>query len=268
MVLTHLVPEDVLTLADLLLPEWPAARERIRLSGHPTCDGDDVDSADDDGDADTTDADTDDAAANAGDDDDDADSADDGAAAEPDWKKMARKHEREAKAARKRETELQAKLKAREDADKTEQQKAIDQAREDATAEVTTKFEASQRDDRIENAVTKLSLKGFKVKDADGKEVTLRFADPDDAQLRLDRALRNDEVSYDELYTDGKVQTPALTAFLTDLLQEHPRLRADPPKNTRTDADVDFDGGKGSGGGAKDLDELSPEDHLKQIQKR
>ncbi len=250
-----LVHPDVLTLAELLRAEWPAARERIRLSGHPTCEGD----AEDENDA-AKDTDADNDAVE--DQDDDAAAAD--GDKEPDWKRMARKHEREAKAARKREADLQKQLAAREDADKTEHEKAIAAARTETAAQITTKFEAAQRTDRIENAVTKLSLKGFKIKDSAGKTVTVRFADPDDAQLRIDRALHTGDLDVDDIYTDGKVQTPALTAFLAELLDEHPRLRAD---NDAKD-DVDMDGGKGSGAGSKTLEDLSPDDHLKAIQGR
>lgn len=266
MVLTDLVHPDVQELAELLLAEWPAARERIRLSGHPTCHEDDDKDADADADKDAdadTDADADaDKGADAANDDADKDADRD----EPDWKKLARRHEREAKAARKREVDLQTKLKQRDDADKTEQQKAVDKARDDATAEVTTKYQAEQRDDRIENAVTRLSLRGFKAKD-DGKEITLKFADPDDAQLRIDRALRNGELNYDDIYAEGKVQAGALVDFLTELLEEHPRLRAQEGngKSTKT---VDFDAGKGKGSGGRDLSAMSPDDHLKAIQNR
>lgn len=259
----HVHP-DALTLADLLLAEWPAARERIRLSGHPTCDDDDKD---DDKDKDKGTADDADKDADKGADADDADDDDKDTPDEPDWKKMSRRHERDAKKLRKDTEDLTRKLRERDDADKTEQQKAIDKARDDATAEVTTKYEAQQREDRIENAVTKLSLKGFKAK-RDGKDITLRFADPDDAQLRLDRALRNGDLAYDEIYADGKVQADAVTTFLTELLEEHPRLRAAENGNpTGKDQEpVDFDGGKGKDGGGKDLSAMSPDDHLKAIQ--
>lgn len=267
------VHPDVLTLADLLRAEWPAARQRIRLSGHPTCEDDD--SGGDDagaGDADKGKGKAGDKAGDdAGDDDDGDDAGDDAgddgkAGTDTDWKKMARRHERAAKVARADREALAAKLREREDADKSEQQKAIDKAREEATAEVTTKYEAQQRADRIENAITRLSLKGFKGK-IDGKDVTLRFADPDDAQLRLDRALRNDEIAYDDIYAEGKVQSDAIITFLTELLEEHPRLRAPEGNgNAGKDDRVDFDGGKGKDGGGKTLSDMTPDDHLKAIQ--
>jgi hypothetical protein len=184
---------------------------------------------------------------------------------ETDWKAMARKHEREAKKARDEAAAHRKKLDEIEAANLSDQEKAIAKAREEATSEVTTKYEAQQRTDRIENAVTKLSLRGFKAKDKDGNEVTLKFADPDDAQLRIDRALRNEDLSYDEIYAGGKVQTDALTAFLTELLEEHPRLRAEESNGSKKEP-VDFDAGKGHGAGSKTLEEMTPDDHLKQIQ--
>lgn len=267
MVLTHTVHEDALTLANLLLAEWPAVRLRIRESGHPTCEGadDDADADDDKGDdvdTDKDDADDDDK----GDDTADDDTDDDKPAKGTDWKKLARRHEREAKNARKREAELQAQLKARTDADLSEQEKAVKTARDEATAEVTTKYQAEQRTDRIENAVTKLSLRGFKAK-ADGKDITLKFADPDDAQLRLDRALRNGDVSHDDIYADGKVVTRALIDFLTDLLEEHPRLRAQDTNNGGGGRQVDMDGGKGKGGG-KSIEDMTVEEHVKRMDTR
>lgn len=288
MALPNLVHPDALTLADLLLAEWPAARDRIRVSGHPTCEGDEDDDA---AKAAAEKAAVDAEAAKAtpkgakGHDDsnwwDEPDEGDDydedGNAkinATDDWKTKARKSERQRKREadeRKRAVaerdELAAKLAKIEESNLSAQEKAIKAAREEATSEVTTRYEAERRTDRIESAVTKLALTGFTVKDGD-KDVTLKFADPDDAQLRLDRAIRNEEISYDEIYADGKVQKDAITAFLTDLLEEHPRLRAAESNGTTTGSKkVDLDGGKGSGGGAaKALEEMSPDDHLKAIQ--
>jgi hypothetical protein len=251
----NLIHPDVLILADLLRAEWPAARERIRLSGHPTCDGD-ADGESGDADAEAAKA----AAAAAA-----------KAAEDDDWQVKSRKNEARAKKAEskaaqiaKERDDLAKKLAKIEASNLTDQEKAIKAARAEAEATVTSKYEAERRSDRIEGAVTKLALTGFKVKDGD-KEITLKFADPDDAQLRLDRALRNEEITYDEIYADGKVQTDALTAFLTELLEEHPRLRAEPGATQKV---VDMDAGKGSGSGRKSLEDMSPDDHLKEIQSR
>ncbi len=266
----HPVHPDVLTLADLYLAEWPAARLRIRASGHPTNEGDDDAATDDTAADDADDKSADDAKADASD-----DAADDAATAKKDddkinsddaWKVKARKTEAQRKRIQEERDKLAAKLAEIEKSNMSAQEKAIAKAREDATAEVTTKYEQERRTDRIENAVTKLALKGFKAKDGD-KDITLKFADPDDAQLRLDRALRNGDLEYDDIYTDGKAQTDALTDFLTELLTEHPRLRALEP-GSNGGKKVDFDAGKGSGSGRKDLESMTSDDHLKEIQGR
>lgn len=257
--------DDVLTLAELLRAEWPAVRLRIRESGHPTCEGDD-DATDD---KDTADDDADKSTDDAKDDDTDADKI----ARGDDWQTKYRKSERQRKRITdqaKRDAEerdaLKAKLADIEASNLSETEKAIAKAREEAAAEVTGKHEEERRADRIESAVTLLSLKGFKAKDADGHDVELRFADPDDAQLRLDRALRNGDLDYADIYKDGKVDRPAVTEFLTEVLEEHPRLRAEPPTNGHKQERVDFDGGKGKGSAAsKALEEMTPEDHYQAI---
>jgi len=262
------VHPDALVLADLMLAEWPAVRDRIRASGHPTCEDDDSsDDSSDDATGKTDDGKTDDAGTDNAADDKGDDKGDDQVKSTDDWQAKARKHERALKNERKAREAAEAKLREREAADLSEQEKAIAKAREDATNEVTSKFEAERRTDRIESAVTKMALGGFKAKDGDGNDVTLKFADPDDAQLRVDRALRNDELSYDDIYADGKVQSAALTEFLTELLEEHPRLRAT-DGNGGSAKKVDFDAGKGKGSGGKSLEDMSPDDHLKAIQGR
>lgn len=266
MVPTQLVPEDVLTLADVLLAEWPAARERIRLSGHPTNDGgdddDDKDAADADDGVDDKDTDDDkDKDAVAGDDDGDKD--------EPDWKRMARKHEREAKKARAERDATAAKLKEREDADKSDQEKALEAARAEGESAALSKYEEQRRDDKLETETVKLALKEIMI-GTGTKAIKARFADADDAHLRLERAIRRGDITYDDIYEDGKVKRDGLSDFLRDLLEENPHLRAQQPNGSNgTEDDLDFDGGKGKGGGgSKDLEEMSPDDHLKAIQNR
>lgn len=271
MVLHNLVPADVLhpdvlLLADLQLAEWPAARKRIRLSGHPTNEGDENagDGEDREG-AGESDGEEDMAAGDEG--EGDGDEAEGARPPETDWKKMARRHEREAKKARADATAVAAKLKEREDADKSEQEKAIEAARAEGEQTALSRYEETRRDDRIEMEVIKLAGRDIKIGEGDNAE-TVKFADPDDAQLRLERAIRKGDITYDDLYADGKVNAAALSEFLTDLLAENPHLR------TRAGGDkpppvVDMDGGKGKGsGGGKSLEDMSPDDHLKAIQSR
>jgi hypothetical protein len=205
--------------------------------------------------------------------DDDSDDADGDVAAgkkEPDWKREARKHERRAKKTQAELAEAQRKLKEREDAQKSEQEKAIEKAKAEAKAEAEGGFEETRRADKIENAVTKLASGGFKVTVKDGdeeKEKTVRFADSDDAQLRIDRALRDGDLEYEDIYADGKVKTDAVTEFLRDLLEEHPRLQATDgttPKPKKPEGGADAGRGKGSG---KSLEELTPEEHYQRIRR-
>ncbi len=260
------VLEDVLTLADLLRAEWPAACERIRLSGAPTCKVEDDEAAKAEAEKAAAEAEAARKAAESDDEDDE-----DKITKDDDWQTKARKSERQRKRAdedakriAKERDDLKATLAKIEQSNLSDQEKAIAKAREEAASEVTSKFEAERRTDRIEHAVTRLSLQGFKVGEGD-KATTLRFADPDDAQLRIERALRNGDLTHDEIYGDGKVKPDALKAFLTELLEEHPRLRAEDGNRHKQEI-VDLDGGKGKGGGAKSLEDMTPDEHYKAIQ--
>lgn len=249
---------DVLTLADLLMAEWPAARERIRLSGHPTCEGEEDDDADKDADADK-DVEDDEA-------DKDVDKdKDDDKPIEPNWKQQARRHEREAKAARKREADLQAKLQERDDADKSEQQKAVDKARTDATTEVTSKYELERRAERLELAVTRIAVaKGVKLGEGD-KQKTVKFTDAEDVQMWVERQIKNGNIPPEDIYDDnGRINAEALSDALAGLAANKPSWLQGA---TNGNKGVDFDGGKGKGS-AKGVEDLSVEEHYKRMQKQ
>ena len=182
----------------------------------------------------------DDAAAAAGADDtanDDA-SQDDGGKNEPDWKRESRKHERRAKESQARADAAEKRLKELEDADKTEHEKALEQARKEAAdsarAEVTEK---------TRTRVLKAEIKEL----AAGK-----FADPEDAIKLLD--LDQDDIFDDE----GEVQTTALKEALDDLLERKPHLAAGSGSGGGAG---DSDRGKGKGAG-KDLEDMSVEEHF------
>lgn len=246
--------DDALDLSDLLRPAWAELSASIP-DWHPR--NEDPDPEPDPTPDPTPDPDPD------PDPDPEPDPPDPATRAEPDWKKMARKHEREAKKARQDREDLAKKLKEREDADKSDQEKAIEKAREEAKAEAESGFAEQRREDRIESAVTKLALKGFKVTVKDGeeeKEKTLKFADPDDAQLRLERAIRKGEVSYDDIYKDGAVDQDAVTEFLSDLLQENAHLQASDGSGKPAKVQGSADAGKGARSGNKELEELSPDE--------
>lgn len=168
---------------------------------------------------------------------------------ETDWKAMSRKHEREEKKARKALAEAEAKLADRENADKSEQEKAIEAARQEGEKAATDKADAARRQDRLEVGVTRLAAK--------------TFADTEDALLHVKRGLESGDIDADEVFdSEGKVQTEALQKALRDILEDKPHLAASTDGRPAGGAD----GGKGGGGG-KDLESMSPDDHLEQIRK-
>lgn len=160
-----------------------------------------------------------------------------------DWKNQARRHEREAKAARERAEAAEARVKELEAAGQTEHEKALAQAREEAAAEARQEVT-----DKVRDKLLKAEIKAL----AAGT-----FADPDDAHRLLD--LEDDDIFND----DGDIQTDALKSALEDLLERKPHLKATPPNGGKPAGDADA----GKGKGAKDLESQSVEDHLKRIQK-
>lgn len=197
--------------------------------------GDDDDDDDDDANADK---------ASSGDDDDADKDKDDAASGkqEPDWKRMARKHEREAKKARKERDAAAAKLKDREDADKSEQEKAIEQARDEERNNLKGEHEKERRQDRLETAATRIAAKGVVVGSGDDAK-TLKFADPDDAMVHIERDIRNGDLDPEDIFDDNnRVKAPALEEALVDLLKRKPHLAADSKKSK---VNGGADGGKG-----------------------
>lgn len=242
----HLL-HDALELAELLRPAWAQISDGIP-EWHPRLEDADKDAdADKDGDADK-------------DADKDADADKDGDKDEPDWKVESRKHERRAKAEKKRADDLAAAQKKRDDETKSEHEKAIDKAREEAKAEALTESQKERRADRLEVATTRLAARGVKV-----GEASVKFTDPEDAMVHIERAIRNGDVDEDEIFdSEGKVQTDALQTALSELLERKPHLKADGSSAGR--ASGSSDAGRGSGGG-KSLDEMDVEEHLGAIKR-
>jgi hypothetical protein len=114
-----------------------------------------------------------------------------------------------------------------------------------------------------------------KVKEDDEeKEVTLRFADPDDAHTYIERMVRRGDIDEDDIFDDkGKVQTEALTEALSELLEDKPHLQASRDNGgdggsggkRRERVGGRADGGRGSG--SKSTEDMSVEDHLQAIKK-
>lgn len=148
-----------------------------------------------------------------------------------DWKAMARKHEREKKAAIRERDAHAAKLAEIEKSNLSDQEKAIATAREEARAEAKAESDKERRGDRIEAAVKDVAaIKGVTVGDGD-KAKTVKFADPDDVQMWLERQIDKGEIDGDELYTDGKVDADILIEALTGLAVSKPGWLVGAPAN-------------------------------------
>lgn len=161
-----------------------------------------------------------------------------------DWKSQSRKHERRAKQTAKELEDARARLAKIEEANQTEQERALEQARKEAAEQAR-----SEVDGRYRKKILRAEIRA----QAAGK-----FADPDDAIRLLD--LEDDDVFDDE----GEVQTAVLTNALDDLLERKPHLRADTGSGRPKGG---ADGGKGAAA-STNLDDMSVEEHLKRIQKR
>lgn len=166
---------------------------------------------------------------------------------ETDWKTHSRKHERRWKEEAARAKDLEARLKEFEDRDKTEQEKAIEQARADAIAEAKAEVSAERRADRLESAVTRLAARGISIGDE-----TVKFADPEDALLNL-------KGSADDLFDDqDKVNTEALEDALKELARKKPHLLAASGEEAPSvgSADAGRGGGSTPDGDEPSIDEI------------
>jgi hypothetical protein len=191
-------------------------------------------------------------------------------AKEENWRQRSRSWERKAKEAEKQRAEYEKRLKDREEQDKSEFEKAVEAARQEGEKTARDASEKERRADRLETAAVRLASKGFKVTDGDGKEVTVTFADPDDAHIHIERMLRRGDLDEGELFDDnGRVRNEALTEALTELIQARPHLAANGAVAGKPRSKVagSADGGKGSGG-AKELEDRTPEEWLTAIQSK
>jgi hypothetical protein len=186
------------------------------------------------------------------------------------WREQHRRYERTIKRKRTRDKqelkEAKDKLKEREDEDKSEQEKAVEKAREEGKTEALTTAEKERRKDRLESAVTRAAGKKIKIGEGDdAKEV--RFEDPEDAEVFLQRKIAKGDLDEDDLYdSDGKVKAEVVAEALQEILEEKPRLAEDSgsgePEKKTAKGGVDQRKGDGSEAG-KDLEEMSPEEHEK-----
>lgn len=161
-----------------------------------------------------------------------------------DWKANARKHERLWKRSSQQIEDLKAQLDKAKEATQTEQEKALEEARKQAAEEARTELTAELRKERLQSAVA--------------RQAAGKFADVDDAIRLLD--LEDDDI-FDE---EGKVNAENLNSALDDLLDRKPHLASSVVgKKPAGDADA----GKGQGG-AKSLEDMSVEEHLKKISRQ
>ena len=201
---------------------------------------------------------------------DDADDDDDDAAAvkEPpdaeEWKRLARRSQKAHKRLEEKYNKLAAKDQQRTEAEKTAHQKELDEARKEVEESLGRKHELERRQDRLESAATLMATRGVKV-GKDDKQRTVKFNDPDDALVHLERAIAKGDVDGDELFDkEGKVDKTALSAALAELLGDKPHLGVE-SKPRKSQSAGDGDGGKGSGGTGTELEDMTPEDHFNQI---
>jgi hypothetical protein len=167
----------------------------------------------------------------------------------PDWKAEARKHERRSKEKDKKLAELEEEKKKRDEENQTEQEKAIEAARKEGEDAARKEGNAEVRTDRLEAAVARLAA---------GK-----FADVDDALLRVQAALRRGDLDEGDVFNDeSRVQTDVVKTWLDELLVEKKHLASG-----ATTVQGDGDGGKGGGGDGKGLEDMSVDEHFKAISK-
>jgi hypothetical protein len=180
---------------------------------------------------------------------------------EDDWETKARKNETRASRAERELKEEQEKREAREETEKSDHQKAIDKAKEEARSEALTEAQKERRADKLELAVTRLAGTKLKLGSGDDAEEA-RFADADDAQVYLDRAIRDGEIDEDSIFDeDGKVDAEKVEAELVSILKRKPHLREGSEGSTgRKTGQSDARKGEPASG---DLDSMSVEDHAK-----
>lgn len=250
---------DVLTLAHWVRPAWDDLSAAIP-AWHPRNEGEGQGEGEGESDADKAAAAA--AAAKGGEEEGEGEGEGTPAGGEEgkiDWKAMARKHEREKKKIAAERDAHAAKLAEIEASNLSENEKALAKAREEARAEGKAEGEQGRRADRIEAAVTKIAaVKGVTIGEGD-KAKTVKFADPDDVEMWLERQVAKGDIDGDDLYADGKVNDEVLTEALTALATSKPSWlvgASAPAKNGTPAGDADAGKGAGTKGSSSVADEL------------
>lgn len=163
--------------------------------------------------------------------------ADDGRVAkDDDWKTKARKHENEAKRLRREHEQALARLAEIENASKTDQERALEQARKEA-AEAAKAETATAYQEKLVGAEIRAQAAG-------------KFANPKLAARLLD-------LNASELLTDdGDVDTDQIAQAIDDFLsqEENAGLRAGTTNVRRPLGDADA--GRGTGGAGGDMNDF------------
>lgn len=167
------------------------------------------------------------------------------------WKREARKWESRAKKNSDALAAAQTELAKHADAHKTEQEKAVEAAARTAREEALTEAEKDRRADKLELAVVKVaSVSGVKIDD----KTLVKFADPDDVQMWLEKQIERGDIDADDIYRDGKVNEEALASELARLAAAKPGWLVGAGKSNGTPAGS-ADGGRGTPRGANSVEE-------------
>jgi len=193
------------------------------------------------------------------------------APAEPDWKREARKHENRAKKLARENERFKREQEEHRKQQQSDHERAIEEARAEGERKARETAERERRADRLENAVIRTAAKGVTIKDGD-EEQTIRFQDPEDAMLHLERAISRDEVDGDDIFNDqGRVNNDAVAEALADLLKAKPYLRAgdegEKPKPPQPQGSANGGEGSGDSEDGKALEDMSPDDHFRRIRR-
>lgn len=177
---------------------------------------------------------------------------------EDDWKTKSRKNENRAKQEQTKREEAEKKLREREEEDESEAQKKVREAKEEGRQEALTETQKEARSTRLESAVTKAAVKKLKLGEGDDAEEA-RFADPEDAQILIERAIAKGELEEDEVFNDkGQVDQEVIERELASFLKRKSHLREEAERPDPGDPDT-----RKGDPADESLNSMSVEDHVK-----
>lgn len=162
------------------------------------------------------------------------------------WRRESRKWEGRARKDKARADELAAKLQEHEDAAKSDQEKAVDAAARQAREEALSEAQKERRADKLEMAVSKVAaIRGVKVGVGDDAK-TVKFVDPDDVLMWLEKQIERGDVDADAIYKDGRVDEDALSDELARLAAAKPGWLAGASKGNGGTPAGSVDAGRGA----------------------